>query len=159
LNQQQFLVHSIMTMYHPVSVPAGDLRPQHQPVVTPPATLGRVKRLQQGYAELRDDLLEEMGSIEYRVIKPAQDAREALQPMRKFIKKRQERKIDLQRYQGRYEAVAKMNNRSEREEAALIKHQSDIERSKDVCAISASQSPLSIPSTGGSLAESEPRHG
>jgi amphiphysin len=140
LNQQQFLVHGIMTMYQPISAIAGDLQPQHQPVVTPPATIGRVRRLQQVYAELRDDLLREMGSIEYQVIKPAQDAREALQPMKKFIKKRLERKVDFERYQGRYEAVAKMKNRSEREEAAMIKHQSDVERSRDVCAVSASQS-------------------
>lgn len=53
----------------------------------------RTIKLQEAYAGLRTDLLEEVETIEARIIKPASDAKESIQPLKKVIKKREDRKV------------------------------------------------------------------
>jgi hypothetical protein len=64
-------------------------------VITPRATLERVMKLQEAYAELKTDMLEEVSQVDTRITNPATDAKEYLQPMKKVIKKRQDRKVHL----------------------------------------------------------------
>lgn len=53
----------------------------------------RTIKLQEAYVGLRTDLLEEIETIEARIIKPASDAKDSIQPLRKIIKKRGDRKV------------------------------------------------------------------
>jgi amphiphysin len=62
-------------------------------VPTPEENIDRVARLQGAYEELKNDMLEEISMMEARIIRPAMDARESLQPLKKVIKKRQDKKV------------------------------------------------------------------
>ena len=53
----------------------------------------RTIKLQEAYVGLRTDLLEEVETIESRIIKPATDAKDSIQPLKKIIKKREDRKV------------------------------------------------------------------
>lgn len=50
-------------------------------------------RLQEAYGELKNDMLDEINMMDSRIIRPAMDAKESLQPLKKVIKKRQDRKV------------------------------------------------------------------
>jgi hypothetical protein len=65
----------------------------HQPAITPEETVDRTKRLVAEYGELRTDLLDEVNMVDERMIKPAVEARDYLQPMKKIIKKREDKKV------------------------------------------------------------------
>lgn len=79
-------------MYAPI-IGGNDEYQGHVPVITPATTMGRTSKLQRNYEELRTDLLEEMNNVELRIIKPAQEAKDCLQPLKKVIKKRGDRKV------------------------------------------------------------------
>lgn len=53
----------------------------------------RATRLQGDYTELRNDMLEEIDVMETRLIQPAADAKSWIQPLKKVIKKRGDRKV------------------------------------------------------------------
>ena len=55
--------------------------------------MDRTTRLQEAYVELRTDLLDQVDMIETRIIKPAVDARDWIQPLKKVIKKRGDKKV------------------------------------------------------------------
>jgi len=54
-----------------------------------------VTKLQEAYAELKTDMLEEVNQVDTRITNPATDAKEYLQPIKKLIKKRQDRKVRI----------------------------------------------------------------
>ena len=45
------------------------------------------------YDELRTDLLEEVAMVDTRIIKPATEAKDCIQPMKKVIRKRGDKKV------------------------------------------------------------------
>lgn len=53
----------------------------------------RTVKLQEGYSELKTDLLEEVNMVDTRIIKPATDAKDYIQPLKKVMKKRGDRKV------------------------------------------------------------------
>lgn len=55
----------------------------------------RTVKLQQAYDELKTDLLEEVDVVDARIIKPAMEAKDHIQPLKKVIKKRGDRKVRL----------------------------------------------------------------
>lgn len=55
--------------------------------------MDRTQRLNVEYGELRTDLLDEVNLVDERMIKPAVDAKEYLQPFKKIIKKRDDKKV------------------------------------------------------------------
>ena len=80
-------------MYQPI-VGAGEGYSGHEPQVTPRSTMERVAKLQEQYIELKTDLLEEVNTVDERLIRPATESRDYIQPMKKVIKKRQDRKVN-----------------------------------------------------------------
>jgi amphiphysin len=65
----------------------------HRPMETPQNIMDRTIKLQEGYAELKTDLLEEVNMVDTRIIGPATDAKDYIQPLKKVIKKRGDRKV------------------------------------------------------------------
>jgi len=102
--------------------------PSYQPVTTPRKTLQRVTMLGANYTDLRTDMLDEVRRMETGIIEPAEQARKMIQPMKKVIKKREDRKLDFERYKGRVENSEKKTKRSDRENTAYVKHQGDYDR-------------------------------
>ena len=117
-------------VYAPI-VGAGPDYIGHQPVVTPDNVVARTSRLREEYEELKKDLMHEISQVDNSMIKPAQDAKESLNPMRKTIKKRDDRKLDFERYQGRVDAGQKKSKRSDRETAAFAKAEADLTRARE----------------------------
>lgn len=64
----------------------------HNAKETPKSTMMRAVKLQQTYAELKSDLLEEINTVDARIIRPAMDAKDHIQPLKKVMKKRGDKK-------------------------------------------------------------------
>lgn len=92
LGTQERLVHGFQTIYSPI-IGAEENYSGLEPVETPRSIMERTIKLQEAYVGLRTDLLEEVETIEARIIKPASDAKDSIHPLRKIIKKRGDRKV------------------------------------------------------------------
>ncbi|KMU72491.1 SH3 domain containing protein [Coccidioides immitis RMSCC 3703] len=124
LTYQARLLQEFETLYQPI---IGSSEPTaHPPAITPESTLERTSRLKEEYESLRVDLLAEIQSVDDRMIKPAMEAKDYLQPMKKVMKKREDKKLDYERYQGRVDTARKKSRRSDRENAALAKAELDL---------------------------------
>lgn len=126
LNHQLSAVENLLTIFKPLG---GESSSSHTAVETPTATLERVAGLHDAFSELKTDMMEEVKDIDRKLVVPAKLARDALKPMEKAIKKREDAKVDYERYKSRCEALQKKKTRSERENQALAKHEIDLERS------------------------------
>jgi hypothetical protein len=121
----------------------------HIPVVTPQGQLDRSAHLKEVYTELKSDLMEEVNMMDARIIKPATEVKEYIQPLKKTIKKRENKRLDYERYQDRVNNAAKKVKRSEREDAALARAEMDLSKAADVSlAPDLQQRPL-LPLLGG----------
>ncbi len=74
-------------------VGAEDSDSRHEPVATPQSTMARVIKLRDNYDALKTDLLEEINLVDLRMIKPAMAAKDNIQPMKKIIKNRENKKV------------------------------------------------------------------
>ncbi|EGC44849.1 SH3 domain signaling protein [Histoplasma capsulatum var. duboisii H88] len=129
LTYQSRMVQEFESLYNPI---VGSSEPSARPPAeTPEATLARTARLQEVYEELKTELLTEINGVDERMIKPAMDAKDYLQPFKKIIKKRDDKKLDFERYQNRVDTSRKKTKRSDRDNAALAKAEIDLSRAKD----------------------------
>jgi hypothetical protein len=100
---------------------------------TPQEHLERVNALNVGYAELKTEMLEEVALIEKQIVAPAKDARVSAKSYKKVIKKREDTKLDYERYKSRVESLQKKTKRTDRENTSLSKHQIDLTTATAVC--------------------------
>jgi len=124
-------VTSIEELYNPIIGASSDGH-GHEPVMTPQAQLDRSYKLKQAYIELKADLLEEVNMMDARIIKPASEAKEYIQPIKKTIKKRENKRLDYERHFDRVTSAAKKQKRSERDDAALAKAEVELSKATDV---------------------------
>lgn len=103
------------------------------PALTPQLQLDRSAKLLETYTDLKTELLEEVIMMDARVIRPATDAKEFLQPVRKTIKKRENKRLDWERYIDKVNHASKKLKRTDRENAALAKAEEELSRAADVC--------------------------
>ena len=90
-------------------------------------TIARTARMRQESEELKNDLSQDLGMVDTQMIKPAQDAKDSLHMLKKTIKKREDKKLDFERYQGRVDAGNKKSKPSDRDRTTLTKAQSDLQ--------------------------------
>lgn len=79
-------------MYAPI-IGSSDPNTTRPSVETPENIQRRTRKLYEEYESLRSDLLVEVKAVDERMIQPAQQAKELLLPMKKTIKKREEKKV------------------------------------------------------------------
>lgn len=103
------------------------------PALTPQHQLDRTAKLKETYTDLKTELLDEVIMMDARVIRPATDAKEYLQPVRKTIKKRENKRLDWERYIDKVNHASKKLKRTDRENAALAKAEEELARAADVC--------------------------
>ncbi|KAL2171177.1 hypothetical protein VTG60DRAFT_3488 [Thermothelomyces hinnuleus] len=120
-------------LYDPIAG-ASDGQSRHA-VPTPQLQLERTFRLKKAYTELKADLLEEMFMIEEHILKPAADARDCIAPIRKTIKKRENKRLDYEKAQDKALKLQRKPGRSSKEEAALAKADAEMARAADEFAI------------------------
>lgn len=131
MTYQHRLCTEFDTLYAPIKG-AGDDYHGHQAVETPEHIVSRTARIKAEYEDLKRDLTEEINMVETRMIRPAMDAKDSLSIMKKTIKKREDRKLDYERYQNRVDSGLKKTKRSERDNTNLAKAQSDLERATEL---------------------------
>jgi len=128
LSVQLGSVSAFEELYNPI---LGTSDHGHDPVMTPQLQLDRTALLKQTFAELKTDLLEEVIMMDARVIKPATDAKDYLQPVRKTIKKRENKRLDWEHYIDKVNHASKKMKRTDRENAALTKAEEELAKAAD----------------------------
>ncbi|APA10875.1 hypothetical protein SS1G_03461 [Sclerotinia sclerotiorum 1980 UF-70] len=119
LSTQLNTATSFEELYQPI-VGTSDAH-RDNPAVTPRQQMSRTIKLKETYAELKTDLLEEVMMMDSRVTKPATEAKDFLQPIRKTIKKRENKRLDWERYIDKVNKASAKMKRTDRENAALAK--------------------------------------
>lgn len=130
LNTQVAQVTGFEDLYNPIVGAADGSR--HEPYITPREQIQRATLLKNVFAELKTDLLDEVGMMDSRVIKPATDAKDYLQPIHKTIKKRDNKRLDWERYIDKVNNYNKKLKRTDRENAALAKAEEECAQAADV---------------------------
>lgn len=128
-HQLQFVVE-LEGLYDPI-VGASDGHGRES-VPTPRLQLERTYRLKQAFGELKSELAEEIATIEDRVIRPAVEARDCIAPIRKTIKKRENKRLDYERAQDKVSKLHKKHTRTPKEEASLAKAEVEMAQAGDV---------------------------
>ncbi|TAQ88481.1 hypothetical protein B7494_g3179 [Chlorociboria aeruginascens] len=128
LGTQLSTVISFEELYNPI---VGTSDGHVDPITTPQDLLDRTSRLKEAYTELKTDLLEEIIMMDARVMKPATEAREHLQPIKKTIKKRENKRLDWERYIDKVNKASSKMKRSDRENATLAKAEEELARAAD----------------------------
>ncbi|KAI1755821.1 hypothetical protein F4782DRAFT_527176 [Xylaria castorea] len=95
---------------------------------TPELQLEQALRLKEVYTELKAELLEELLLIETRIVKPASCAREYIDPMRKTIKKRENKRVDFEKVQDKTTKLQRKAGKTPKEEASLAKLEAELAR-------------------------------
>ncbi|KAK6839543.1 sh3 domain signaling protein [Apiospora arundinis] len=98
---------------------------------TPELQLNRTFKLKEAYGELKVDLMEEIASIDERIIKPTTDARDCIAPLRKTIKKRENRRLDYEKAQDKAAKIQRKPGKGPKEEAALAKAEDEVARAAE----------------------------
>lgn len=89
---QSRLVDEFDGLYGPI-IGSSETPSNHKAVDTDPERLARTNRLRKEYDDLRTDLVNELGAVDTRMSQPAAQAKESLAPMKKTIKKRNNKKV------------------------------------------------------------------
>jgi len=129
LSSQLGTVSCFDEIYQPI-VGTSDAH-RDDPVMTPQYQVDRTQKLKEVYTELKQELLEEVMMMESRVTRPATEAKEFLQPIRKTIKKRENKRLDWERYIDKVNNASKKMKRSDRENAALAKAEEEQSRAAE----------------------------
>ncbi|OQE12617.1 hypothetical protein PENVUL_c001G08076 [Penicillium vulpinum] len=130
VTHQSRLVDEFDGLYGPI-VGSSETPSNHKAVETDPIRLGRTNRLRKEYDELRNDLIEELSAVDTRMSHPATQAKESLAPMKKTIKKRNNKKTDFEISQGRVDSLMKKSKRTDRENMSLAKAEAELTNAKE----------------------------
>lgn len=79
-------------LYAPIA--GSDPSPRSAAATSDP-TLARTNKLREEYEDLQKELLNELSAVDQRMIQPASQARECFVPVKKTIKKRDDKKVGL----------------------------------------------------------------
>lgn len=116
---QWAMVKEYEGLYDPiVGASEGHGRPS---VTTPQLQLDRTFKLSGAYSDLKDELTEEVTAIDKQVIGPATEAHEYIQPLRKTIKQRENKRLDYEKAQEKVKKLQKKPGKTPKEDAALSK--------------------------------------
>ncbi|KAK4161420.1 hypothetical protein QBC43DRAFT_96171 [Cladorrhinum sp. PSN259] len=129
VNSQLQIVTEIEGLYDPI-VGATDGHGR-EAAPTPQLLLERTLALKEVYHELRTDLVSEINSIEERLLRPATDARNFIAPIRKTIKKRENKRLDYEKLQDKAIKLHRKTGRNAKEEATLAKTQDEVARASE----------------------------
>lgn len=94
LTYQGRLVHEFEEIYAPIIGSSESPSERSSvPKLTPQNLLSRTSRLHEEYESLRTDLLDEVHAVDTQIINPAQKAKDMISPLKKTIKKREDKKV------------------------------------------------------------------
>lgn len=97
---------------------------------TPTDTLRRVATLHAAQNDLKADMLDEIEKVDRLLVERLNEARASLKPVKKAIEKRENKKLDYERFHKQVENSRAKKNKSDREYSVQSKAEMDAERSK-----------------------------
>ncbi|POS81371.1 SH3 domain-containing protein [Diaporthe helianthi] len=124
LNSQLEIANVYASLYDPI-VGASDGHGR-QTAITPELQLHRTFALKGVYSDLRTELTEDITSIESRIIQPANNARQSIAPIRKTIKKREDKRLDVEKTQEKVHKLHRKAPRTPKDDAQLAKAEDDL---------------------------------
>ncbi|KAF7551425.1 hypothetical protein G7Z17_g5005 [Cylindrodendrum hubeiense] len=98
---------------------------------TPRAILERSSGMHQAYSGLHEELRDEITTMETLLLRPATDAKDMIQPIKKTIKKREKTRIDFENAQAKVTKLQRKPGKSAKEETQLAKAQGELEVMSD----------------------------
>lgn len=124
VNSQLEIANVYASLYDPI-VGASDGHGR-QTAITPELQLHRTFALKDVYSDLRTELTDDITSIESRIIQPANNARQSIAPIRKTIKKREDKRLDVEKTQDKVHKLHRKATRTPKEDAQLAKAEDDL---------------------------------
>lgn len=97
------------------------------PVDVPVEIIDRTERLAQVQVDIKNDLANDIAFVEKAVIGPLMEARSYLKPILKYIQKRDDKKLDYEKFYKLVENYKAKPNPSRREQSILAKGELDLE--------------------------------
>ncbi|RPB24338.1 hypothetical protein L211DRAFT_193221 [Terfezia boudieri ATCC MYA-4762] len=122
---QYGLSEGYVTLYEPIPMPDGSAR--RVPVATSRDVMERTEAFVKIMQELKADLLEEVKLVEKTVVDPLTDIKKFMESVNKALKKRDNKKLDYERYYKEVEHLKKKRTRNDRENAVLAKAEANLE--------------------------------
>ncbi|KAI5807233.1 hypothetical protein BZA77DRAFT_352622 [Pyronema omphalodes] len=100
------------------------------PEDTPQELMQRIATLHTSHNDLKNDMLEEVAKIETLLVAPIADCRGVIKPLKKAIEKRENKKLDFERFNKAVESSKKKQNKSDRDYASQAKNEAELEKAK-----------------------------
>lgn len=133
LGQHQFgMAKEYQGLYDPIACAVDGAKRSSQP--TPELQLNRTFNLTEVYSGLKDELIKEVVAIDTQIIDPATEARKCLAPIKKTIKKREDKMVAYEKAQEKVKKLQKKADRSPKEETALAKAENEMTFASEVWA-------------------------
>ena len=119
--KQLSVARELEIIYGPIEDPEDQIQNHGQ---TPKVYLEKSVDYQATYLSLESELQQETRWIQTKLLGPAMDAKESIAPLKKTIKRRENCKLDFERFQTRVDHLKQKGMRND--DAALMKHEADL---------------------------------
>lgn len=96
--------------------------------------LERTSGMKQAYSGLHEEMRDEITAMETLLLRPATDAKDMIQPIKKTIKKREKMRVDFENAQAKVTKLQRKPGKSAKEDTQLAKAQGELSVLSDVCA-------------------------
>ncbi|KAM3416204.1 hypothetical protein BST61_g7810 [Cercospora zeina] len=128
LKYQYDASEAFASLYKPIEPPPEPNTYRSPPVQTPHEQMQKCLALQKMYSELKDDLKQEIGMIDNKIVRPVKEAKAATKALQKTMKHRENMKLDYERCLSKAEHARRKGGQTMKEEAALAKHEADLQQ-------------------------------
>ncbi|KAF2214154.1 hypothetical protein CERZMDRAFT_38084 [Cercospora zeae-maydis SCOH1-5] len=130
LKYQYDTSETFASLYKPIEPPPEPSMNRSPPVQTPHEQMQKCLGLQKMYSELKDDLKQEIGMIDNKIVRPVKEAKAATKSLQKTMRHRENMKVDYERFLSRAEHARRKDTKTMKEEAALAKHEADLQQAQ-----------------------------
>ncbi|PWW74133.1 hypothetical protein C7212DRAFT_284285 [Tuber magnatum] len=125
---QTILTDSFHDIYKAIPLPQDY---NTQVAETPVTVLRKVARLHAAQNDLKADMMEEIERVDKMLVERLSEAKAALKPVKKAIDKRENKKLDFERFTKTVENQRGKKNKSDRDYSVLSKAELDLERAQN----------------------------
>ncbi|KAF4553228.1 HOB1-like protein [Elsinoe fawcettii] len=125
LNHQLGVAQQLETLYRPIHDPESKYNAESDP-----AMLDKALQLKSTYADLEKDLQQETNWIQAKLLQPAMDAKQSIAPLKKTLKKRENYKLDYERYKTRVDSIKQKGVTTAKADANMARSESDLSQAE-----------------------------
>lgn len=119
-----------VTLYDPITGATEAQGRRAEPA--PELQLTRTFNLQQAFETTKDEIFTELQAFEAGVIRPGTDARDHIGPLRKTIKKRENKRLDYEKCAEKVKKLQRKPGKSAKDDAAVHKAEDELARATEV---------------------------